>query len=328
MPVKRNPTKMSFTILHLFKIFLCLFIVVLMTSSSIFAQRIIQVRYNQDSKGNYDFICENHAFCHYIVEVRVTGMENLRSDQPLPYRKELAPGTTHLFNLVPENRNNAVKFNYSAAYLKGCLQPNPKTDITYLLPLAPGKEAQVYEMQNFGKTKAGDPEIKDWYVIRMKMSPGDTIYAARRGIVSEMDVSSGANDSGSNQIGGTNFIEVVHADCSFGRYGIVRKNGALVKPGQTVEAGSAIGIVGGDRFGRGSEIRFSVSYNEEVFDASGNEKQYQIFLPLWFWIKYKGRDKIKHGAEYVSEHPPAIIAQEKTNPAPAKKAPAKSKKKS
>jgi Peptidase family M23 len=290
------------------------------------AQRIIQVRYNQDRKGNYDFICENHAFCHYIVEVRVTGLENLRSDQALPYRKEVAPGTTHLFNLIPENQSVAVKFNYSAAYLKGCLQPNPKTDITYLLPLAPGKEAQIYEMQNFGKAKAGDPEIRDWYVIRIKMNPGDTIYAARRGVVSELDVSSGANDSGANQIGGTNFIEIVHADCSFGRYGIIRKNGSLVKAGQNVEAGSPIGIVGGDRFGRGAEIRFSVSYNEEVFDAAGNEKQYQVFLPLWFWIKYKGRDKIKHGAEYVSEHPPAIIAQEKATKAPPKKTAPKSKK--
>lgn len=291
-----------------------------------FAQRIVQVKYNQDSKGNYDFICENHVFCHYIVEVRVSGLENLRSDQTLPYRKEVPPGTTHLFNLIPENPGIAVKFNYSATYLKGCLQPNPNINITYLLPLAPGREAQIYEMQNYGKAKSGDPEIRDWYVIRIKMNPGDTIYSARRGIVSELDVSSGANDSGSNQIGGTNFIEIVHADCSFGRYGIIRKNGALVRPGQTVEAGTPIGIVGGDRFGRGAEIRFSVSYNEEVFDGAGNEKQYQVFLPLWFWIKYKGRDKIKHGAEYVSEHPPAIIAQEKAIKAPPKKTASKSKK--
>ena len=57
-----------------------------------------------------------------------------------------------------------------------------------------------------------------------------------------------------------------------------------------------------------------------------HEKQYQVFLPLWFWIKYKGRDKIKHGAEYVSEHPPAIIAQEKATKLPAKKATPKTKK--
>jgi hypothetical protein len=297
-----------------------------MMNNNILAQRIIQVRYNQNSKGNYDFICENHAFCHYIVEVQVTGLDNLSSDQPLPFRKEVAPGTTHLFNLVPVNSNNAVKFNFSAAYLKGCLQPNPKTDITYLLPMSPGKEAQVYEMQNLGKAKSGDPEIRDWYVIRIKMTPGDTIFAARRGVISEMDVSSGANDSGSNQIGGTNFIEIVHADCTFGRYGIIKKNGAFVKPGQTVEAGTPIGLVGGDQYGRGSEIRFSVSYNEEVFDGTRNEKQYQVFLPLWFWIKYKGRDKIKHGAEYVAEHPAAIIAQEKSKPAPGKKTTTKPKK--
>jgi hypothetical protein len=303
-----------------------LFLVFLGTIKETLAQRNVQVRYNQDSKGNYDFVCENHVFCHYIVEVRVTGLENMRSDQPLPYRKEVAPGTTHLFNLIPENRAMPVKFNYSAIYLKGCLQPNPNTNITYLLPVAPGKEAQIYEMQNYAKAKSGDPEIRDWYVIRIKMKPGDTIYSARRGIVSELDVSSGANDSGSNQIGSTNFIEIVHGDCSFGRYGIIKKNGALVMTGQTVEAGMPIGIVGGDQFGRGAEIRFSVSYNEEVFDGAGNEKQYQVFLPLWFWIKYKGRDKIKHGAEYVSEHPSAMIAQEKATKAAPPKAATKKKK--
>ena len=308
------------------KYLLFLFLLIHSSGADILAQRIIQVRYTQDSKGNYEFICENHAFCHYIVEVKVTGLDNLRADQTLPFRKEVLPGTTHLFNLIPENRENAIKFNFSATYLKGCIQPNPKSDITYLLPFAPGKEAQVYEMQNTGKAKAGDPEIKNWYVIRIKMSPGDTIFASRRGVVSELDESSGANDSGSNQIGGTNFIEIVHSDCTFGRYGIIRKNGALVKPGQTVEAGSPIGIVGGDRFGRGAEIRFSVSYNEEVFDAASNEKQYQVFLPLWFWIKYKGKDRITHGADYVAEHPSAVIAQEKTSPSTPKKPASKSRK--
>lgn len=293
--------------------------------SPLMSQKAITVRYEQDSKGDYVFYCDNHAHCNYILVLGFTGLDNMKSDKSLPFRKEVAPGTSQLLRLSPENRNNPVKFSYNAGYLKGCEKPNPSPSFTYLLPLAPGKETQAYEMQNLQKSKPGEPEIRDWYLVRFKMNPGDTIYAARRGIVNELDVSSGLNDSGSTNIGGGNFIEIYHGDCSFGRYGIIRKNGALVKPGQQVEAGTPIGLVGGDRYGRGSEIRFSVSYNEEVFDGQGTEKQYQVFIPLQFWIKYKGKEKLKHGATYVCEHPAAVMVQEKPKPAATKKQKAKPK---
>ena len=41
--------------------------------------------------------------------------------------------------------------------------------------------AQVYEMS---PDKSSDSA--SWYVLRLKMKPGDTIYAARKGIVNDM----------------------------------------------------------------------------------------------------------------------------------------------
>ncbi|HLZ90044.1 MAG TPA: M23 family metallopeptidase, partial [Puia sp.] len=143
--------------------------------------------------------------------------------------------------------------------------------------------------------------------------PGDTIYAARRGVVSAMDVSNTENDAGANTTTNWNYIEIFHADGSFAEYGIIKKDGALVRPGQTVEAGAPIGIVGGDQYGRGAEIRFSVSYYPGVPNTQ---------IPLQFWTKGNGRGQLKQGGFYTSEFTKALLTVETTKK-PAGKAPAK-----
>jgi murein DD-endopeptidase MepM/ murein hydrolase activator NlpD len=169
-------------------------------------------------------------------------------------------------------------------------------------------------MENMDKENPGDSRPKDWYVIRLKMNPGDTIFAARRGIVTEVEDQSNLNDAGLASAGSENFIEIVHRDCSFGHYGILKRNSALIRPGQAVEAGQPIGLVGGDRYGRGAEARFSVYYNiEQKGDQKEDgtkEKVNWVYIPLQFWTERNGKGKLKNGATYISEHPLSLITQE------------------
>jgi hypothetical protein len=246
--------------------------------------------------------------------VRFTSLENAKSDHLLPYIVAVNPGRTTLFKLSKEKTNNLMSFKYKISYYKGCINPPVNPDFTYLLPIAPGKRAQAYEMENMDKQNPGDSRPKDWYVIRLKMNPGDTIFAARRGIVAEVEDQSNLNDSGSPSAGSENYIEIVHKDCSFGHYGILKKNSALIKPGQSVEAGQPIGLVGGDRYGRGAEARFSVYYNleqKEVQNEDGANQQVNWgYIPLQFWTERNGKGKLKNGATYISEHPQSLITQE------------------
>ena len=152
------------------------------------------------------------------------------------------------------------------------------------------------------------------------MKSGDTIYAARKGVVNEVQDQNGANDAGQISISTENYIEIVQADCSFARYGILKKNSALVKPGQVVRAGQPIGLVGGDAYGRGSDLRFSVYYYQEESDPSQNGGRHYIVPQIW--TKKNGKGRLKHGVVYTSEFPPAVLNQE--IPAPSK---IKSKKK-
>lgn len=295
----------------------------LLLDASLFSQRVIEVSYRQDMQGNYNFFCVNRAFCNYILDIDFTSLENGKCDHPLPFQAVVKPGSTPLFKLSKINAKEDIVFKYKTSNAKGCLDPAVNTAFTYLLPITPGKEAQAYVLRNVTRTSTNDAGSDSTYTIRLKMKPGDTIYAARRGTVTEVDVSSTLNDEGSASSASDNYIEIVHADCSFGRYGVLKNNGAFVKPGQLVEAGQPIGLVGGDKYGRGSEVRFSVSYNQATGTAQPNEVPHAVYTPLQFWTKFNGKGMLKHGATYTSEFPKPILTQELSRP--SKPAPKKGK---
>lgn len=276
--------------------------------SSLFSQRVVEVSYALDRQGNYIFSCVNKAYCNYVLTIEFTTLENATSDHPLPYEAEVKPGYNKLFTVSQEKGKESIQLKYKSNYRKGCLHPSLNPDFTYLLPITPGKEAQAYEIWNTRGNGTGSTPQDSSYTIRLKMKPGDTIYAARRGIVTAVDMSNAENDAGVATTGNWNFIEIVHGDCSFGQYGIVKKDGAFVKTGQVVEAGTPIGLVGGDKYGRGSEIRFSVS----------SQGQFGAASPLQFWTKKNGKGRLRHGGTYISEHPQTIIRQEMSKP-PVKK---------
>ena len=298
------------------------FFILILFNLSVFSQRPITLSYVQDAKGNTIFSCNNQAWCNYVLQFDFTSLVNARTAQAFPYQAVIKPGLHPLFTLSRENPDNAIQFRYSINYFKGCLDQAADTGFTYLLPIRPGKEAQAYEIQNPPKPETGVPPVKSFYAIRLKMKPGDTLYAARRGRVIEVDVSSDLNDQGATSSGDEDYIEIVHQDCSFAHYGVLRKDGSLVRPGQEVEAGQPIGIIGGDRYGRGSEARISVFYNL-VSDASQNNGRRngtveRAYVPLKFWTKRNGKGMLKHGANYTSEFPPALHSQELIRSTPKK----------
>jgi hypothetical protein len=282
----------------------------LATHFSLSAQRMIEVKYEQDSKGAYVFSCVNYAFCNYILDIGFSSFTNVKCDHPLPFHAEVKPGYNKLFSISAVDPQAAVQFKYQSGFQKGCMHPNVNLDYIYLLPIRPGTQAQVYEMSPIKSSDSAS-----WYVLRMKMKSGDTIYAARKGLVNDVQDLNAANDAGQVSIGTENFIEIAQSDCSFARYGILKKNSAMVKPGQMVKAGQPIGLVGGDTFGRGSDVRFSVYFYQEDSNILRPSAISHYIIPQ-IWTKNNGKGRLKHGAIYTSEFPTSVLSQE----TPVKKA--------
>ncbi len=293
-----------------------------------FAQRILEIKYEQDQKGGYVFSCFNNAYCNYILELGFTTFDNLKCDLPLPFHAEVKPGYNKLFTISAIDPAASILFKYTSTDQKGCMHPVVNRNYIYLYPISPGKSAQVYEMSpdkltdsaSHSKAPANNSsDSASWYVLRLKMKSGDTIYAARKGIVNEVLDQNGANDAGQTSIGTENFIEITQPDCSFARYGILKKNSSFVKPGQAVKAGQPIGLVGGDSYGRGSDLRFSVYYYQEDY-ATLVQNNIPHYIITQIWTKNNGKGRLKHGAIYTSEFPAAVLNQEAPAVAPKKKA--------
>lgn len=267
----------------------------------ILSQRPVELSHRADQKGNFVFSALNKTYCPYVVHLTFTSLSNGRSDHELPFTGEVRPGSSTIFKLLKINPSQELVFQYTVSMRKGCLYTTPQIEWPYILPVAPGKETQAYVTD----TKTSDGT--QLYAVRLRMKPGDTIFAARAGIVTGVDVGSSQNDAGAPGTEGWNAIEVFQSDSSFAEYGVIRKDGALVKPGQSVSAGAPLGLVGGDAYGRGSEARLSIYYYQ------GNTLG---FLPIQFWTKGNGKGLLKHGGSYICEIPPAPPA---VRPKPAVK---------
>jgi len=310
---------------------ICLFLpFLLFLHTAVWAQRLIEVNYALDTKGRYVFTCTNHDFCTYVLYLDFPTLTNAKSDHALPYEAEVRPGVNQLLAISSADPSKDIKFNFKTSSRKGCLHPVINPNFTYLLPIAPGQETQAYRIVNTRNVPGGGSATSgaaagkggsgaatgaghdSGYAVRLRASIGDTIYAARRGVVTVVAVGNTENDAGANTTDSWNHVEISHADCSFAEYGVLKKDGAFVRPGQIVEAGTPIGLVGGDRYGRGSDVRFSVSYYPGIV---GTE------IPLQFWTKGNGKGPLKHGATYTSEFPRSLLTQEKPKPAAKKPKP-------
>src|SRR4051812_6550897 len=76
------------------------------------AQKVIEVKYEQDQKGVYVFSCVNYAYCNYILNVGFTTFTNVKSDHTLPFHAEVRPGYNKLFNITPIDPQAPVQIKF------------------------------------------------------------------------------------------------------------------------------------------------------------------------------------------------------------------------
>jgi hypothetical protein len=279
-------------------------------------QHLILVTYQKNVQGNYEFTCQNKAFCNYIVEVTFTDLQNLQADVPLPARLTVPPGTRRIFTLRKTILGQPVHIAYWLKWIKGCTDPKPDTNYTYLLPVAPGKEARASELYYIAKRFGGETEPKGWYALGFHVHSGDTVFAARSGRVIETLEDADLKDTSISYARGENFVEICHNDCSFAKYRVFKDSSIFVHAGDWVVAGQPIGIAGGDSYASGPQVQFSVYYNydEDVIkDGQPTGKVHHwAYVPLQFWTKDKGQQHLTNHSAYTSEHPAELVTKEMT----------------
>jgi len=273
---------------------------------------LVEVNY-QERNGEMVFVAVNHGLCEFELEINFSVLTYYQPSSVRNYQRTVAPGQTQLFTLKPQPERGAPRFQYSYRYTKGKADPKVNYDVEYLLPVAPGKKTQAREVKYLGET-LGNRKYKDFFVLAFSMEAGDTVFAARKGQVSDTHDQAKPNGKKLLYAKDKNYVEVYHKDGTFGVYELFKNNGIFVKPGQKIEAGEPLGIIGATNYMSGSHLRFSVFYShiEEVVVPGSDEKEthYWKFVPTPFRTAQHTKKILNPNAYYTAIHPTALITQE------------------
>jgi murein DD-endopeptidase MepM/ murein hydrolase activator NlpD len=131
----------------------------------------------------------------------------------------------------------------------------PDTSVRYAFPFPPGRSYRVIQAHNGSFSHTSDYSR---YAIDFSLSVGDTITAARDGVVVTVVErhERGGNDRSLRDQ--ANFVTVHHADGMLTQYVHLIPDGALVEQGDSVETGDAVGISGATGFTSQPHLHFNV----------------------------------------------------------------------
>ncbi|MDD5412111.1 MAG: M23 family metallopeptidase [Methylobacter sp.] len=195
------------------------------------------------------------------VEVDFTEQENVRSTPELPRRFVIESGKSDtLFEINGIDELKSWKLGLKCRYIIGTPLPQYSSITSYLPPIAPDALFQI--SQAFGGSFSHTDE-QNKFAVDIAMPEGTPIYAARSGIVLEVDddfYKGGTTNKAYSAE--ANSIRILHDDGSMAIYAHLALEKAQVYPGLAVNAGQLIGYSGNTGFSSGPHLHFAVQINK------------------------------------------------------------------
>ncbi|TCJ18962.1 M23 family metallopeptidase [Flaviaesturariibacter flavus] len=168
----------------------------------------------------------------------------------------VAPPRTDSFRigvLTPVSANTSWSMAYRYFTAMGDVSPAARSrDHVYDLPYAKDAAYQIFQGYNGVFSHAGENALD------FSMPEGTEILAVREGtvvqVVQENDRSCATADCKKYN----NYITILHPDGTFAHYAHIRKNGATVKPGDSVKTGDRIAYSGNVGWSSGPHLHLVI----------------------------------------------------------------------
>jgi murein DD-endopeptidase MepM/ murein hydrolase activator NlpD len=194
------------------------------------------------------------------IEVDFAETNNAQATPKFPSRFIVAPGTSDpLFEIGAVNEGESWSITLKYRYALGKPLDNYKPTEYFFPPIAP--DASFPITQAFGGSFSHQDE-QNKYAVDIAMPEGTSVYAARSGLVMEVEddfFKGGVNKAYSNE---ANSIRILHDDGSMAIYAHMELEKAQVHAGLKVAAGQLIGYSGNTGFTTGPHLHFAVQYNK------------------------------------------------------------------
>ncbi len=254
-------------------VFPCLYIIL----SSFARQGQITCRSEKNADGSYFIYADNKGFSDYTIKLTFTDLAGFNSSLDAGAPVIIGRGQSQIAKLTPVSGAPRYSFNYRYRYWPGTFfRKTPDTSFLYLMPSTAGNNLRISKVTSLAE-RIGQKNEDDFSAVGFRYKLGDTICAARGGIVYECrdDVQEGES---LNQTFNTNrnLVAIEHKDGTLARYAVVAPVKLLVSPGEKVIPGQPLAV-----FNRESpkyHILFSVAYLDEnkISYSLNLNKDYQV----------------------------------------------------
>ncbi len=248
----------------------------------------LRITYRKDAEDAVSIIAVSDNNLEFTITVNVN-LKNTMSSVPLPVTVDSAGQKT--FVVVQLRRADpTLPWSYQTSYKArpGARRAEKSNDAVYLLPYQSSETLRL-DQGNFG-TFSHFVGSGSEYAFDFKCPEGTIVCAAREGIVTGVRQDSSVGGPVEKYKAMANYIIIKQADGTFAEYVHLQHNGAMVTPGQHVDAGQAIGKSGATGYASGPHIHFSVFQNIDG--------QYREDLPVRFKTKQGVLDLLKQGESY------------------------------
>ncbi|AMK76648.1 MULTISPECIES: M23 family metallopeptidase [Methylomonas] len=214
--------------------------------------------------------------------------ENVSANPDLPRRFVVESGQSDsLFSLIPNERAGSYSVNLQYSYVIGRPLPGYVSQTLYKPPLPAGGQFQITQAFN-GPYSHNDQQNR--YAVDIMMPVDTPIYAARGGIVLEVENDYTGNGTSQAYADKANSIRILHEDGSMAIYAHLALEKSQVTPGIRVATGQLIGYSGNTGLTTGPHLHFAVQINRgmelisvpfQFADAAGLAVEPQ--LGLWLY---------------------------------------------
>ncbi|HEY0288279.1 MAG TPA: M23 family metallopeptidase [Pseudomonas sp.] len=213
-----------------------------------------QVHLNiKKEKGHDSLYVRNDLYAPVEIELKLSGVKNVLGVADQVIRRTVpARSNERLIALSPKLVGKAMSYKPSLRSIVGDPQ---RSSLAYRYPLPwVGGPFRLSQGPNGGYSHSG---AKSRYAMDIAMPEGTPIIAARGGTVIKTEnnqTGKGANPSG-------NFVRVLHDDGTMGVYLHLMQGSVVVREGQHIAVGSALGRSGNTGNSTGPHLHFVVQRN-------------------------------------------------------------------
>lgn len=210
-------------------------------------------------KNQPDFLATNRYPGPIEILVDWNKHDNAYSSPALPLRRVVeSQQTANLFQVRSNSTNAASSFTLQYQYMIGRPLINYISVFPYAPPIAVGSRFQITQGFN-GEFSHTDDQNR--YAVDLMMPVDTPVYAARGGVVLEVNddyYRSGTEQAYANK---ANSIRILHDDDSMAVYAHLALEKAQVSPGDHVNTGQLIAYSGNTGYTTGPHLHFAVQIN-------------------------------------------------------------------